>query len=278
MLGRECLAVLRAAGQQVTGLDRTALDVTDPGSVHAAVRAHRPATVLNCAAWTAVDAAERHEARARRINGDGPAHLADACHHHGARLLHLSTEYVFPGDATTPYAEDAPTAPVNAYGRGKLAGERAVLARLPDTGYVVRTTWLYAGHGHNFVRTMRRLQAERDHVDVVDDQHGQPTWTRDLARQLLLLGRAAHTGRAPAGIYHATSTGATTWYGLARAVFALTGADPDRVHPTGTARLAQPAPRPAYGVLGHDRWRATGLPALPHWHDALARSLHGTAG
>jgi len=269
MLGRDLTAALTRAGATVVAADRAALDIADPARVRAAFAAHRPAVVVNCAAWTAVDDAESREAEALRVNGTGPAVLADTCRAHGSVLLHVSTDYVFAGDADRPYPEDAPTAPCGAYGRTKLAGERAVLETLPDTGHVVRTAWLYGAGGANFVRTMIRLEAVKDTLDVVDDQRGQPTWTADLASRLVLLGRAALDGTAPAGVYHGTSGGETTWYGLAREVFRLLGADPDRVRPTSSAAFARPAPRPAYSVLGHDRFRVAGIDPVRDWRTAL---------
>ena len=188
MLAQDVLAALAAEGEPSVALDRAALDLTDPAAVRQALERHRPAVVVNCAAWTAVDDAETREDEAHRVNGEAPAHLADACARTGAALLHVSTDYVFAGDATTPYAEDAPTAPRSAYGRTKLAGEQAVLKALPDRGYVVRTAWLYGAGGPNFVRTMIRLAGERETLDVVDDQRGQPTWTADLADLLLAPG------------------------------------------------------------------------------------------
>ena len=152
--------------------------------------------------------------------------------------MQVSTDYVFAGDAGRPYAEDDVPAPRTAYGRTKLAGERAVLSRLPGSGYVVRTAWLYGEHGPNFVRTMIRLADQRPTVDVVDDQHGQPTWTADVARQIIALVRSA----APPGVYHATSGGQTTWFGLAREIFGLLGADPSRVRPIPSSALPRPAP------------------------------------
>ncbi|MBM0256571.1 dTDP-4-dehydrorhamnose reductase [Micromonospora sp. 4G55] len=269
MLGRDLLAVLATRPDlKVTAATRAELDITDAEAVDAAVAGHD--VVFNTAAWTDVDGAEQHEAAATAVNGDAVAHLARACAATGARLLHVSTDYVFPGDAGQPYAEDAPTDPVNAYGRSKLAGERAVARFLPETGYVVRTAWLYGAHGPNFVATMLRLAEQREQLDVVDDQQGQPTWSYALATQLVALADAALAGRAPAGVYHGTCSGRTTWYGLARATFTLAGLDPERVRPTTSDRFPRPAARPAYSVLGHDRWAAAGLPPLPDWRDTLS--------
>ncbi|MFI7490851.1 dTDP-4-dehydrorhamnose reductase [Micromonospora echinaurantiaca] len=276
MLGRDLLAVLDSRPDlKVTAATRAEVDITDAAAVRAAVAGHD--LVVNTAAWTDVDGAEEQEAAATAVNGDAVGHLAAACAATGARLVHVSTDYVFPGDGTTPYAEDAPTAPVNAYGRSKLAGERAVARFLPETGYVVRTAWLYGAHGPNFVATMLRLAEQREHLDVVDDQHGQPTWSYALAAQLVALGDAALAGRAPAGVYHGTCAGQTTWYGLARAVFTLRGLDPDRIRPTTSDRFRRPAPRPAYSVLGHGRWAAAGLPPLPDWHTTLADAFASAA-
>ncbi|ANS65221.1 dTDP-4-dehydrorhamnose reductase [Streptomyces lincolnensis] len=273
MLGQDVLAVLAAEGEQAVALDRAALDLTDPAAVQAALERHRPAVVVNCAAWTAVDDAETREDEALAINGDGPAHLAAACARTGAVLLQVSTDYVFAGDATTPYAEDAPTAPRSAYGRTKLAGEQAVLKTLPERGYVVRTAWLYGAGGPNFVRTMIKLEGVKDTLDVVDDQRGQPTWSADLAGLLLALGRGALAGTAPAGIYHGTSSGETTWYGFTREIFSLLGTDPDRVRPTTSAAFTRPAPRPAYSVLGHDRFAEAGIEPLRDWRAALTEAF-----
>ncbi|MGW3124665.1 dTDP-4-dehydrorhamnose reductase [Streptomyces sp. NPDC001107] len=269
MLGQDLLARLAADGEQGVGLARGDLDITDPEAVHEAVAEHHPDVVVNCAAWTAVDDAETQEPAALRINGDGPRNLAAACAKTGAKLLQVSTDYVFAGDGASPYAEDAPTAPRSAYGRTKLAGEQAVLTALPDAGYVVRTAWLYGAGGGNFVRTMIKLEGVKDTLDVVDDQRGQPTWTVDLADRLVRLGRAALAGTAPAGIYHGTSAGETTWHGLTQEIFRLLGADPARVRPTTSAAFVRPAPRPAYSVLGHDRWTAVGIEPIRDWREAL---------
>jgi dTDP-4-dehydrorhamnose reductase len=270
MLGRDVVAVLRGRGIAVTAATHADLDVSDPTAVRAAVPGHD--VVVNAAGWTDVDGAETAEPAALAANGTAVAHLAVACRTAGARLVHVSTDYVFDGTATAPYPEDAPTNPVNAYGRTKLAGERAALTA---GGYVVRTAWLYGAHGRNFVTTMLRLAAQRDTVDVVDDQHGQPTWSYALAAGLADLGLAPE---AAPGIYHATAAGATTWYGLARAVFEAAGLDPDRVRPTTTDRFPRPARRPAYSVLGHDRWSRAGLAPLAGWREMLTDALPSLRG
>jgi dTDP-4-dehydrorhamnose reductase len=265
MLGRDVLSEL--TGREVTAADRRALDVTDAAAVLAAVAGHQ--VVVNCAAFTAVDDAEAQEAQAFAVNAVGAANLARACAATGGSLVHVSTDYVFSGDADRPYPEDAPLAPRSAYGRTKAAGEWAVRAELPRRHWILRTAWLYGEHGGSFVRTMARLERTRENVDVVDDQHGQPTWSRDAARRIVQVVDSA----VPAGTYHASSAGATTWFGLARAVFALLGTDPDRVRPTTSAAFARPAPRPAWSVLGHGRWATAGLPPLRAWDEALAEAI-----
>jgi dTDP-4-dehydrorhamnose reductase len=266
MLGQDLVRVA-----DVVALDRSRLDVTDPDAVRATIDEHRPSVVLNCAAYTAVDDAESDEAAALRLNGDGPAYLAAACAAIDAVLVHVSTDYVFAGDATTPYPEDAPTAPKTAYGRTKLAGEEAVLAY--RRGYVVRTAWLYGAGGTNFVRTMIKLESVKDTLDVVDDQRGQPTWTVDLADRMVRLATAAEAGTAPAGAYHGTSAGSGTWFDLAQETFRLLGADPARVRPTDGSGYVRPAPRPPYSVLGHDRWALTGIEPIRDWRVALAAAF-----
>ncbi|MEV4445140.1 MULTISPECIES: dTDP-4-dehydrorhamnose reductase [Streptomyces] len=276
LLGRDVVAELAAdPDATVTGLSRDQLDITDPAAVCAAVTGHR--VVVNCAAWTDVDGAERSETAATTVNGAGVRHLARACADSGALLLHISTDYVFPGDVRRPYPEDAPTGPANAYGRSKLAGERAVVELLPSTGYIVRTAWLYGAYGPNFVATMLELAVRHETLDVVADQHGQPTWSRALARQLGALGCAALAGRAPAGIYHGTAAGHTTWCGLARETFRLSGLDPQRIRPIGSEKFPRPAARPAFGVLGHGNWLRAGLVPLPRWDDQLTAALETPA-
>lgn len=268
-LGRDLLAAL--AGQDVTGLTRRDLDLTDEAAVDRTVRAWadrgRDNVVVNAAAYTAVDAAESDEELAGIVNGAAPGWISRAAAGR-ARLLQVSTDYVFPGDADTPYPPGGPTGPRSVYGRTKLAGERAVLDG-PTPAWVVRTAWVYSTHGGNFVDTMLRLERERETVDVVDDQRGTPTWAAQLAAGLVELAGSA----APAGTYHCTNQGETTWFGLARAVFAAAGADPARVHPTTSERFPRPAPRPAYSVLSTTEWEAAGLTPLPAWADGVGSAV-----
>ena len=273
MLGRDLVTLLERDGETVTGLTRQQLDIADAAAVRDVFLGVLPEVVVNCAAWTAVDDAEEHEANALAVNGRGAANLVAACAAGGARMVQMSTDYVFAGTAIRPYAESDTPAPRTAYGRTKLAGEEAVRDGLREGGYVVRTAWLYGAHGANFVRTMIRLAGERSEVAVVNDQHGQPTWTCDVAGQIIaLIQRAA----AP-GIYHATSSGETTWFGFAREVFRLLDADPARVTPTASSALFRSARRPAYSVLGHDGWARAGIAPIADWRHALRRAFPALA-
>jgi dTDP-4-dehydrorhamnose reductase len=256
MLGTDVVSA--AAGHDVVPFTRSELDITDADAVRAAVRDTRPDAIINCAAWTDVDGAEADEAAATRINGDGAGHLAAA----GVHLVHVSTDYVFPGDASSPYPEDAPTGPIGAYGRSKLAGERLVAA-MPDHA-IVRTAWVFGPHGKNFVDTMLRLGAERDEVTVVDDQLGCPTYTGHLATALVEVA-----SRRLRGVLHVAGGGQCTWYDLAVATFERAGYNV-KVNRGKSADLGRPAPRPAYSVLGSTRSDA---PRLPSWQEGLSAHL-----
>jgi len=267
MLGRDLQAVLAGSGHSVTALGRDALDVTDLEAVRAASAGHD--TIVNAAAYTKVDDAESHEDAARAVNATGAGNLATAAAENGARLVQVSTDYVFDGSATAPYAESTPLGPVSAYGRTKADGERLAQAANPGGTYIVRTAWLYGEHGPNFVKTMLRLAGGHETVSVVTDQIGQPTWTLDLARQIVALIESD----APAGVYLSTNGGQSRWYDFTREIFTLSGLDPERVTPTDSASFVRPAPRPAYSVLGHDAWAAAGLAPLRDWRPALAEAL-----
>jgi dTDP-4-dehydrorhamnose reductase len=266
MLGTDLLEAL--FGRDVTVLGRADLDVTDRDAVFAAVQGHD--VVVNAAAYTAVDAAETDEEAALAVNGTAAGLLAEATASVGAKLVQVSTDYVFDGDATAPYAEDAPLAPVSAYGRTKAEGEKLALAANPDGTYIVRTAWLYGVHGGNFARTMVKLAASHGTVKVVDDQLGQPTWTADLAAQIVAL----LDSDAPAGVYHGTNSGRASWFEFAQAVFDEAGLDPARVLPTDSSSFVRPAPRPSYSVLGHDAWRRAGLTPMRPWREALSEAAN----
>jgi dTDP-4-dehydrorhamnose reductase len=263
-LGSDVVDVLHAYSEEVAAFDRSALDITNRAAVLNAFADVEPSIVVNCAAYTAVDAAEADEDRALEVNAHGPAHLAASCAATGARLIQVSTDYVFAGNAETPYDEKTRPAPRTVYGRTKAAGEQAVLTSGAEA-FVVRTAWLYGQGGPNFVKTMARLAGERETVDVVDDQVGSPTWTLHLARGLVSLG----VSDVRPGIWHCTNAGEASWYVFARAVFAELGLDPAQVEPTTTAAFPRPAPRPSYSVLSTAKWDAAGLPEMSHWRDAL---------
>ena len=280
-LGTEVVRQARAAKDIAfsRGIDLPEVDLTDPFAVRDTVRewarvvrsdsADHKLVVLNLAAYTAVDKAEEQEDLAFAVNATAPALLAKACADVGARLAHVSTDYVFPGDGTEPYEPDDPKGPTNAYGRTKLAGEQALAEILPDASWIVRTAWLYGGGGPNFVKTMARLSRERETVSVITDQVGSPTWAGDLARGLLALARSD----APPGAYHGTNRGSTSWHGFAQAVFEEVGADPARVLPTDAASYVTAATRPAYSVMSPRVWDAAGLPPFAGWREALAEAF-----
>jgi dTDP-4-dehydrorhamnose reductase len=273
MLGTAFVALARDRGHQVQAPTRVELDIVDAGAVEALARASDPDVIVNCAGWTDVDGAEAAPEAAVAVNGDGAGNLARAAAALDVTMVHVSTDYVFSGDANRPYVESDPPAPKSAYGRSKLAGEHQVLAA--SAGHVVvRTSWLFGAGGRNFVDTMLTLGAEREEVSVVDDQVGSPTWTGHLAPALLeLAGRgAAEPGAAQpsaAGAYHVAGSGSCSWNQLALEVFERAGVH-CRVLPTTTAETARPAPRPAYSVLASERADA---PQLPSWREGVRGHL-----
>ncbi|MGH3704450.1 MAG: dTDP-4-dehydrorhamnose reductase [Agromyces sp.] len=261
MLGRDLQHALQ--DREVLALGRDELDIRDEAAVGAACVDID--VIINAAAYTRVDDAETHEDAAYAVNATGARNLAAAAARSGARMVQLSTDYVFDGSAASPYREDAPLNPISAYGRTKAAGEAFVRDLLPDRGLVVRTAWLYGANGPNFARTMLSLAASRPTWAVVDDQQGQPTWTGDLARKIVEL----IDSDVPAGTYHGTNAGQTTWFEFARAVLETVGEDPERITATDSSAFVRPAPRPAYSVLGHEAWAAVGIEPMRSWRTAL---------
>ena len=282
-LGSDVLRCLRQRGHEVTGsfhrlpseapedgIRRIGLDITDREAVFAAVRAERPEAVIHCAAWTAVDRAEAPEAREAvfAVNADGTRYAAEAAESVGAKLVYVSSEYVFDGRGDRPWRPEDPASPLNVYGRSKLAGEEAVRAATARH-FIVRTSWLFGANGENFIKTMIRLGKARDSVRVVDDQTGRPTYTKDLAE---LLADMAESERF--GTYHASGEGTpVSRYGLCRECFRQAGLAA-AVIPVSTAEFgAAGAVRPANSVLDTSKLVENGFAALPDWRDAVGRYL-----
>jgi dTDP-4-dehydrorhamnose reductase len=264
MLGQAVAAVATRLGHDVIALSRTDLDITDADHVRRVIAAAAPRAVINCAAWTEVDRAETAESVATAVNGEGAGNVARAAAESGARLVHVSTDYVFDGSKRTPWLESDPVGPIGAYGRSKLVGEEAVASAGADHA-IVRTAWLFGAGGRNFVDTMLALGSERDEVDVVADEVGSPTWAAHLAEGLVEVAER----RGDVGVFHAAGAGACSWYELAVEVFARSGVR-CRVRPTTAEQFSRPAPRPAYSVLGSERDAA---PVLPPWQEGVAGYL-----
>jgi len=269
-LGFELARSLAARGN-VIACDRATLDLSDAQALVATVRRVRPQLIVNAAAYTAVDRAESEPERAHAVNAVAPGILAEEARRSGALLVHYSTDYVFDGTADVPYAEDAPTAPLNVYGESKLAGERAIAAARAAS-VILRTSWVYGLRGSNFLLTIRRLAAERDELRVVADQVGVPNWTRAIAQATAeLVGRGLAALAERAGVYHMSATGSASWFDFARAI---TGDAPrPRVVPIATADYPTPARRPAYAVLATGKLERTFGITLGHWRETLAACL-----
>ena len=275
MLAYDVLRVAEQAGHELLAIDLPELDITDADAVLAYFERHQPEAVINCAAWTDVDGAESRPEAAQAVNAVGAAALAAAAAAQGAALLHLSTDYVFPGHAPLdsageprPYVESDVTGPLSVYGKTKLEGELAVLGG-SSRNTVVRSAWLFGVHGRNFVDTMLRLASERDAVQVVDDQIGSPTWTGHLAPALLgLLEREVR------GLVHLAGGGAVSWNGFAKEIFRQAEVD-CTVEPASSEQMARPAPRPAFSVLASERPEVV---PMPDWRDGLAGYLAARTG
>ena len=244
------------------------LDITDAAAVDAYVDREAVDCIINCAAYTAVDRAESDETKAQFLNATAPGYLARAIARRDGMMVHISTDYVFDGTAHVPYTEDRPVCPVSAYGRTKLAGERAVMAACPCS-VILRTAWLYSPHGNNFVKTMLRMGREREELGVIFDQIGTPTNAADLAGAIFSV---VEKGPVP-GLYHYSNEGVTSWYDFTLAIHRLAGITTCRVRPLRTAEYPTPAVRPAYSVLDKSKIKQTYHLAIPHWYDSLARCI-----
>ena len=265
-LGQELVRLPARPDIEIAGFGRDELDVTDPEQCRNVIGSYKPEVVIHCAAYTKVDQAESEPDEAYRVNADGTRNAALAAEQIGAKFVYISTDYVFDGKANAPYRENDRPAPQSVYGKSKLAGEQWVQS-LSSRYFIVRTSWVYGKYGSNFVKTMLRLAEERDRLKVVSDQVGSPTYTLDLAQFLLELGQTDHYG-----IFHASNTGACSWYEFAKAIFEERGMTV-QVEPCTTAEFPRPAPRPAYSVLDHGAIRAHGLKPLRPWREALRSFL-----
>ena len=261
MLGKAVMRELRHSNP-IPGT-RDVVDLRDFEQVQDFVK--RDAVVVNTAAYTAVDAAEEDEDAAFAVNAEGVKNLALVAQEKNARIIHLSTDYVFDGEATVAYPEDGFPLPRSVYGASKLAGERYLQALWPEQSVIVRTAWLYGFPGSSFPHAILRAAETKETLQVVTDQVGQPTWTGDVARMLRLLIEAPTVS----GIFHATNSGQTSWWEFARRIFELAGLDPERIEPTTSEHFVRPAPRPAWSVLSHKAWATHGLPTPRNWAKAL---------
>jgi dTDP-4-dehydrorhamnose reductase len=270
-VGRELGRVAWPANVAIVQLDRHQCDFAEPAHVARCVLEAKPAVVVNAAAHTAVDRAESEPGEAGTINRDAPAAIAEACRQTGAKLIHISTDYVFDGSKRTPYVESDPVAPLSVYGRTKEEGEAAIRDALPEH-VILRTSWVFAAHGSNFVRSMLRLGTERAELRIVSDQRGAPTAARDIARTIAGIASVIATGRGLWGTYHFVSREPVTWYDFAGAIFAMRGGGP-RLVPITTDEYKTPARRPLYSVLDCGRIAKDYDIAQPSWRGALADVL-----
>jgi len=245
------------------------LDIVDRQMSSRFLLMHQPDILINCAAYTAVDKAESEPELAKGINAEGAANLARACRNISARMIHISTDFVFNGKQTTPYNEEDKADPLSEYGRSKLEGEQAVLKE-SARGVILRTSWLYSSYGSNFVKTMLRLAKEHDEINVVDDQIGSPTWAQDLAAAILqMIPRLKN--EAPV-IYQYANAGTASWYDFAHAVVEMSGLE-CRIIPIPTSAYPTPAPRPPYSKISTARIREDFDLTIPHWRDSLKTCL-----
>jgi len=268
-LGRCMTELLEEKSTPYIALGHHQLDITDAVAVDRAFEGLKPTIVLNSAAWTAVDDAEEREADALRVNAHGPANLASSSALINAHLIHISTDYVFDGQANIPYTVTSPTEPMNAYGRTKLAGEIAVGDVHNGVSCIVRTAWLYSEHGKNFAKTMTIRALRGEAVRVVDDQFGQPTSAHDVAKLILDISQLKEMPI----IVHGTNAGQATWFQFAQEIYSQLGADPALVSPVDTSAFPTVAKRPAYSVLDHSDFNAWGLQPMQSWQEGLSDSV-----
>lgn len=268
-LGRCMTELLDSKSIDYIAAGHQQIDITNSDSVTEAFERYRPKLVLNAAAWTAVDEAEKYEDAALQTNAGGPSNLAISSSLMGARLIHISTDYVFSGQSNEPYTVGSLTEPGNAYGRTKLAGEKAVLEIGNGRNCVVRTAWLYSEYGKNFAKTMANRAFSAQPVQVVNDQVGQPTSAHDLAQ---LIYEISQLNDMPP-IVHGTNSGQTSWFGFAQEIYSQIGADPELVCPVDSSAFPTATKRPAYSVLAHNDFESWGLAPIQNWKTGLSEVI-----
>lgn len=269
-LGLALQAELSVRGIDFVSVNSQGLDITNQLNVNELVHSLQPSVIVNAAAWTDVDGAETNEIAAYAVNAVGPQNLAIAGSNVGARLVQVSTDYVFSGEASTPWNENAAHNPQSVYGSTKSDGEKLLMGAHPTGSYVIRTAWLYSADRKNFAKTMTKLALYgAGEVRVVNDQMGQPTFTGDLAKQIVDLALSD----APVGSYHGTNSGEATWFEFAQEIFKLAGAEVSRVVPVSSSEYPRPAKRPSYSVLSHDAWTKTNVTPMRNWRIALVEAL-----
>lgn len=268
-LGQCLIDVATIQGIDFFATTREQLDITNPSNVELVIGKGNFDIVINAAAWTSVDDAEDHIADALRVNYEGPRNLAQSCLRNSARLIHISTDYVFAGNASTPYEIDTPTDPLNAYGRTKQMGDSIVQAVGTNSFPIIRTAWLYSRYGRNFAKTMALKAMQHLPVKVVNDQLGQPTLASDLAELIVEVGQQNN----PPSIIHGTNSGEATWFDFAREIYRLLGVDEGLVTPVSSSEFPTRAFRPSYSVLGHQGFRTNGLTEMRDWMNALESEI-----
>lgn len=264
---------LAPAEYTILSLDLPTFDITDRDYVLSTLKSLEPGVIVNCAAYTNVDGCETNEELAFKVNGDGPGYLAEAALELNATLIHISTDYVFPGDKMEPYLETDSTGPISAYGRSKLSGEQAILSSGLKSFFILRTSWLYGPGGNNFVETILRLAREREELRIVADQQGSPTYTEDLANAIFCLLESAKE-KLSYGLYHFSNSGSCTWYEFADKIVSLARSNnlPVKVNsllPIRTEEYPLPAKRPAYSVFSKTKYEEITNQTSPYWHDSL---------
>lgn len=254
--------------------DKNSLDITDKRAVETFIQREQIDTIVNCAAYTAVDKAEEEREKTFLINAEAVGHLAELSNRYNIRLIHISTDYVFDGMHHRPYREDDPVNPQSIYGESKLGGEEAIQSINPPGAMIIRTSWVYSTFGSNFVKTMLRLGRERDSLDIIFDQIGTPTNAKYLAEAILTILQTdtGKTDEKSVAIYHYSNEGVCSWYDFAHAIFELSGID-CKVSPILSAQYPTPAKRPHYSVLNKEKIKTTYPIQIPHWKDALEESL-----